>query len=152
MADIVEKSWLERKRPIKKRWRAPSVDRVEVCRKQLRHQGGRIRLRWIHQINIEALLRAAGPNLKRFLKDSHQSKFPAPAGATIRYLDPISIVAILSDKTGIRRLYQHSGPFFLCRPFLLNTCMTSWVSTASIFRLFLRCGLPIHRLIKSHQR
>jgi transposase len=48
---------------------------------KLWHQGRRFRLRRIHKVNIEGLLRASVQNIKQLLKDRPRWEPPAPVGA-----------------------------------------------------------------------
>ncbi len=79
---------------------------------KLWHQGRRFRLRGIHKVNIEALLRAAVQNIKQFLKDSLQPRFPAPAGAVARCLERVSIFGIFPDKRAFTDFFNTLGRFF----------------------------------------
>jgi hypothetical protein len=58
---------------------------------KLWHQGRRFRLRRIHKVNMEGLMRAAVQNIKQLLKDWHRWEPPDPLGAAAgdpRYLFP----------------------------------------------------------------
>ena len=45
---------------------------------KLWHQGRRFRLRRIHKVNIEGIIRAAGQNIKQLLKGKHRQNRPQP--------------------------------------------------------------------------
>jgi hypothetical protein len=55
------------------------------------HQGRRFRLRGIHKTNIEALIKAAGQNIKQLLKGKTQKNNPKPPAnmAALRVIPPI---------------------------------------------------------------
>lgn len=59
----------------------------------------RFRLRWLWRVNCEALLIAAGQNLKRLLQHQGWGRRPLPSGAAIHLLDVCWILAIWSVQT-----------------------------------------------------
>ena len=63
------------------------------------HQGRRFRLRGIFKVNIEALLKAAGQNIKQLLKARSWQQRPTPAApATLQLPIPLEILFSLSNR------------------------------------------------------